>query len=170
MVSPFAPMVALRQRTPAQTAFGHVLRAFGLIHRVMRPYFQQYGLSQAQWAILRTLHRAQEEEGLKNGLRMGELGQRLLVQPPSVTTLVRRLVKAGLVAQSAAPNDRRGFELRLTPKGESLVSRVLLAHQDQIRSVMGGLGDEELPAFCQYLERVNTHLAALAAKTPDTLD
>jgi len=163
-------MVAVRQRTPAQAAFGQVVRAFGLIQRVMRPYFQQYGLSQAQWAILRHLHRAQTEEGHTNGLRMGELGQRLLVQPPSVTTLVRRLVKAGLVAQATAPNDRRGFELRLTAKGEKLVSRVLLAHQEQIRSVMGGLGDEELPAFEHYLSRLNTHLAALAAKTPDTLD
>jgi DNA-binding MarR family transcriptional regulator len=136
----------------------------------MRPYFQQYGLSHAQWAILRLLHRAQVDEGHASGLRMGELGQRLLVQPPSVTTLVRRLVKAGLVSQTTAPNDRRGFMLRLTPKGESLVSRVLLEHHLQVRSVMGGLGDEELPAFCQYLERLNTHLAALAAKTPDTLD
>jgi len=163
-------MVALRQRTPSQAAFGHVLRAYGLIQRVMRPYFQQYGLSQPQWAILRHLHRAQEEEGRTEGLRMGEIGQRLLVKPPSVTTVVRRLVKAGLVSQAAAPNDRRGFELRLTPKGESLVTRVMLVHQDQIRVVMGGLGDDELPAFCQYLERVNNHLAALAAQTPDTLD
>jgi DNA-binding MarR family transcriptional regulator len=136
----------------------------------MRPYFHQYGLSQAQWSILRVLHRAAEEEGRTEGLRMGELGQRLLVQPPSVTMLVRRLVKAGLVRQIAVRNDRRGFELRLTPKGENLVNRVLLAHQNQIRTVMGGLDDAELPAFCQYLERLNTHLAALAAKTPDTLD
>ncbi len=166
----YASMVALRQRTPSQAAFGQVLRTYGLIQRVMRPYFQQYGLSQAQWAILRILHRAENEEGHANGLRMGELGQRLLVQPPSVTTLVRRLVKAGLVTHTAAPNDRRGFELRLTPKGESLVGRVLLEHHQQVRSVMGGLGDEELPAFCQYLERLNTHLAALAVKSPDTLD
>jgi len=162
-------MLAPLQRTPAQTSYAHLLRAFGLIQRVMRPYFQQHGLSQAQWGILRALHCAQEQ-GQPNGLRMGELGQRLLVQPPSVTTLVRRLVKSGLVAQTAAPNDRRGFVLRLTPKGESLVGRVLLAHQEQIRSVMGGLNDDELPAFVLHLERLNTHLAALAAKTPDTLD
>jgi DNA-binding MarR family transcriptional regulator len=163
-------MVSLRQRTPSQAAFGGVLRSFGLIQRVMRPYFQQYGLSQAQWAILRILHRAQEEEGRMEGLRMMEIGQRLLVQPPSVTAQVRRLVKARLISQMEAPNDRRGFELRLTSKGEKLVSRVLLAHQDQIRQVMGGLADDELPALCGYLERLNTHLAALAAKTPDTLD
>jgi len=162
-------MVSLLQRSPAQAAFGNLLRTYGLIQRVMRPYFQQYGLSQAQWAILRTLHRAQEE-GRKDGLRMGEIGQRLLVQPPSVTTLVRRLVKAGLVSQSAAPTDRRGFDLRLTRKGEALVERVLQVHQDQISRVMGGLGEEDLQTFNGYLEQIHTHLAALAAKTPDSLD
>lgn len=170
MLPLFAPMPAIRKRTPSQAAFGGVLRSFGLIQKVMRPYFQQYGLSQAQWAILRTLHRAQTEEGRENGLRMMELGQRLLVQPPSVTTLVRRLVKSRLVTQVEAPNDRRGFELRLTPKGEKLVERVLLAHQGQIRHVMGGLADDELPVLGGYLERLNLHLAALAAKIPDSSD
>lgn len=155
---------------PAHAAYGGILRTYGNIQRVMRPYFHQFGLSQSQWSILRVLYRAKEDEGRIEGLRMGELGQRLLVQPPSVTMLVRRLVKAGLVRQTAVRNDRRGFELRLTPKGENLVHRVQAAHQNQIRAVMGGLGDEELPAFCLYLERLNTHLAALAAKTPDTLD
>ncbi|HVU38885.1 MAG TPA: MarR family transcriptional regulator [Opitutales bacterium] len=162
-------MVSVLQRTPSQAAFGQLLRVYGNVQRVMRPYFQQYGLSQAQWAILRILQRAKQEEG-REELRMGEIGQRLLVQPPSVTTLVRRLVKTGLVRQRAAPNDRRGYELRLTDQGEALVNRVLDAHQAKIRQVMGGLGDEELPAFCQYLERINTHLAALAAKNPDTPD
>jgi len=163
-------MVAARQTTPSQAAFGGVLRAFGLVQRVMRPYFQQFGLSQPQWAILRILHRAKHEEGRAEGLRMMEIGQRLLVQPPSVTSQVRRLVKAGWVSQVEAPMDRRGFELRLTPKGERLVGRVLVAHQAQLRQVMGGLKDDELPALNGYLERLNTHLAALAAKTPDTLD
>ena len=138
-------MVSLLQRSPAQAAFGNLLRTYGLIQRVMRPYFQQYGLSQAQWAILRTLHRAQEE-GRKDGLRMGELGQRLLVQPPSVTTLVRRLVKAGLVSQSAAPTDRRGFDLRLTrAKAKNWSNRVLQVHQrpDQPRDGRAGRSRSE---------------------------
>jgi DNA-binding MarR family transcriptional regulator len=83
---------------------------------------------------------------------------------------VRRLVQARLVTQAAATTDRRGFVLRLTPQGKKLVNRVLLAHQNQIRHVMGGLEDGELPLLSEYLERINTHLAAIAAKIPDTLD
>ncbi len=155
---------------PANLAYGNILRAYGTIQRVMRPYFHKFGLSQSQWSILRVLYRAKEDEGRTEGLRMGELGQRLFVQPPSVTMLVRRLVKMGLVLQTSVRNDRRSYELRLTPAGEDLVKRIFAANKEQIRIVMGGLDDEELLVFCEHLERLNTHLAALAAKTPDTLD
>jgi DNA-binding MarR family transcriptional regulator len=163
-------MIETRQRTASQAAYGQALRLFGLIQRAMRPYFQQFGLSQSQWAVLRTLYRAKDEGRTNGSLRMGEIGHRLLVQPPSVTTVVRRLVKAGLVCQSAAPNDRRGFELRLTAEGEDLARRVMAMYPEQIRQVMGGLNDDELPRFCEYAERLNTHLAALAAQTPPVLD
>jgi len=156
-----------KHRGPPEIAFSGILRLYGLIQRVMRPYFLQFGLSPSQWAILRNLHRA-EEEGRLEGLRLVELGQRLLVQPPSVTTLVRRLEKAGLVGQAAAPHDRRGVQLRLTTQGRELVQRVLLVHRDQIRHVVGGLDDRELTLFCDMLERLNTHLATAAASGPDS--
>ena len=35
---------------------------------------------------------------------------------------------------------------------------------------MGGLGEADLRIFNGYLEKIHTHLAALAAKTPDSLD
>jgi len=162
-----APPPPRKHRGPPEIAYGGILRLFGLIQRVMRPYFLQFGLSQSQWAILRILSRA-EEEGRAEGLRLVELGQRLLVQPPSVTTLVRRLEKTGLVCHSAAPNDRRGIQLRLTAQGRELVQRVLLVHRDQIRHVVGGLDDRELSQFCDLVERLNTHLTAAAARGTDT--
>jgi DNA-binding MarR family transcriptional regulator len=158
-----------KHRGPPEIAYGGILRSFGLIQRVMRPYFLQFGLSQSQWAILRILYRA-EEEGRTEGLRLVEIGQRLLVQPPSVTTLVRRLEKAGLVCHAAAPNDRRGVQLRLTDQGRELVQKILRVHRTQIRHVVGGLDDRELTLFCDLLERLNTHLATAAARGPETLN
>jgi DNA-binding MarR family transcriptional regulator len=158
-----------KHRGPPEIAYSGILRLYGLIQRVMRPYFLEFGLSQSQWAILRILYRA-EEEGRTEGLRMVELGQRLLVQPPSVTTLVRRLEKAGLACHAASPHDRRGVQLLLTVEGRELVQRVLLVHRDQIRHIVGGLDDRELNVFCDLLERLNTHLNTAASRAPDTLN
>jgi MarR family 2-MHQ and catechol resistance regulon transcriptional repressor len=154
------------QRGPPELAYGGILRAFGAIQRVMRPYFLQYGLTQSQWAILRLLYRV-EHNGRPEGLRMVEIGQRILVQPPSVTTLVRRLTKAGLTVHAPAPNDRRGVHLRLTARGNALVERVLLGHRRQIRKVAGGLGARDLRRFCDLLERFNDHVTSLLAQPPE---
>jgi DNA-binding MarR family transcriptional regulator len=156
----------LAQRGPPEQVYGGLLRAYGLLQRVMRPYFLQFGLTASQWSILRILYRA-EEEGRTDGLRLVELGQRLLVQPPSVTTLVRRLEKAGLVIHVAAPTDRRGVQLRLAEPGRELVRRILAVHKEQIRRILGGLSDLELTHFVELLERLTTHLAAAAAQTPE---
>src|SRR3954468_17789722 len=80
---------------PEQT-FRALLRTLGLVRRVMEPYFGRHGISGSQWAVLRTLMRA-EDDGVRQ-LRLTDLGDRLLIRPPSVTGVVDRLQKMGLVA------------------------------------------------------------------------
>ena len=61
--------------------------------------------------------------GAPDGLRTGELAQRLGVKPPSGTTLVARLVEAGVVTVADAPGDARGTRVRLAkdaPLGEGV--------------------------------------------------
>ena len=90
------------ESTPTTAMFRSLLRTFGLLKRVMEPHFTTVGISGPQWAILRTL-REVEANG-EPEVRLSDLGNRLLVRPPSVTGIVRRLKDMGLidVAVSAA--------------------------------------------------------------------
>src|SRR4051794_16191031 len=124
------------ERTPL-TPFRELIRIYGLLERVMNPYFARFGISGAQWGVLRNLHRA-EQEG-HAGLRLGDLAERLLIRPPSVTTLVDRLERAGLVRRDGVPEDQRAKVVVVTPAGHALLERVLAVHDDQIAAVMGGL-------------------------------
>src|SRR6516162_7475236 len=90
---------------PTDNAFRELIRVFGLAERVMQPYFAQFGISGAQWGVLRNLHRA-EQEG-RAGLRLTDLGERLLIRPASVTGVIDRLEKAGLVTRDGVPGDLR---------------------------------------------------------------
>src|SRR5437879_3406808 len=108
---------------PAEGAFRQFIHTLGLIERVMHPYFAQFGISGSQWGVLRTLHRA-EEDGLP-GLRLTDLSDRLLIRPPSVTGVVDRLERAGLVVRDGSPTDLRAKQVALTPKGRQLVDRIL---------------------------------------------
>src|SRR6516164_9909689 len=139
------PPVSTKNKTPAShqptdNAFRELIRVFGLVERVMHPYFAQFGISGAQWSVLRNLHRA-EQEGLA-GLRLTDLSERLLIRPPSVTGVVDRLERAGLVVRGGSPTDLRAKQVALTDLGRELVERVLRVHGKQIDRVLGVLAPD----------------------------
>jgi DNA-binding MarR family transcriptional regulator len=146
----------------AESAFRGFIRTFGLLERVMHAYFVPFGISGAQWGVLRNLYRA-EQEG-EAGLRLKELSQRLLIRPPSVTGVVDRLEEARLVVRLAEPSDLRAKRVALTPRGRDLVGRVLAVHGGQIARVMGGLRPEEQAQLHRLLEKFGAHLEALAGQ------
>lgn len=63
-----------------------------------------------------------------------ELAERLQAQHHGVVSLVSRCEAAGLVRRSSSKDDRRCVEVRLTPKGERLVSRIAHLHKVELRS------------------------------------
>ncbi len=142
-----------------ETAFRALIRVNGLLDRVMQPYFGRFGLSRSQWGALRTLHRA--ELAGSPGLRLMDLGDRLLVRPASVTGLTDRLQRLGYVVRFSSESDLRGREVRLTQEGRSLVERILEGHGTQIAAVMGGLDTDEQIQFGILLQRFATHLESM---------
>src|SRR5438874_2041013 len=124
-----------------ELAFRAFVRAMGLFQSRMEPYFAAFGITGAQWGVLRSLHRAQAA-GLE-GLRATDLGRRLLVRPPSVTGVVSRLERMGLVARRPIPADRRAKQVVLTARGRRKLERVLREHPAQMRAVLGGLNVRE---------------------------
>ncbi len=144
---------------PAETVFRSLLRVFGLLRQIMEPHFARFGISGSQWAILRVLHRA--EENGETGLGLGEVGTRLLIRPPSVTGVVDRLERQGLVQRSDSERDRRARQVSLTSAGRQLVDRVLVVHADQIKSLFGGLRPPELESLRSLLKQWETYLGVL---------
>jgi DNA-binding MarR family transcriptional regulator len=127
----------------------------------MQPYFAQFGISGSQWGVLRTLHRGEQENIA--GLRLTDLSERLLIRPPSVTGVVDRLERAGLVVRDGSPADLRAKQVALTSRGRQLVERVLAIHGDQIEQVLGGLSKEEQGQLHRLLLQMGKYLEALLA-------
>src|SRR5262245_25784325 len=99
--------------------FRQLLRTFGLVERTMQPYFARFGITGSQWGVLRNLQRA--NTGGLSGLRISDLSEKLLIQPPSVTGVVDRLERAGLVERKPDPDDLRATLVGLTTSGRQLV-------------------------------------------------
>ncbi len=145
------PQVDLNQPLAVRT-FRSLIRAMGLMHRAMAPFFAGYGITASQWVVCRIL--LSHEEETAGALRLTDLGDRLLIRPPSVTGVVRRLQSEGYIKIGASDDDARVKRVRLTPKGRALTRRVRQAHAAQVQSVLGGLKEIEQAELLRLLVRL----------------
>lgn len=150
---------ALSSEAPAEAAFRAVIRTYGLLERAMHPHFARFGISASQWGVLRALYRA--EQGGREGMRLTDLSERLLVRPPSVTGVVARLEREGLVVRGSSPGDRRAKRVRLTEAGREVLRRVLEVHGRQVQNVMAGLDAQRCGELWRLLEQLQFHLDAV---------
>jgi DNA-binding MarR family transcriptional regulator len=93
-----------------------VMRAQQLLLARVDALVKPYGLTFARYEalVLLTFSRA-------GALPLSKIGQRLQVHPTSVTNIVDRLEKAGLVERRPNPDDGRGTLAAITQKGRDAV-------------------------------------------------
>jgi len=65
-------------------------------------------------------------------ITIGELAERLGIRHHSAVGLVDRLAARNLVRRCIDPADRRQVEIALTPKAEAVLTRLSLAHRDEL--------------------------------------
>jgi DNA-binding MarR family transcriptional regulator len=70
-------------------------------------------------------------------LRLNELNDHVLLSQSSLSRLVERLEKRGLVARQPAPDDGRGVLLKLTEEGAALQKEIGREHVRDISSLVG---------------------------------
>jgi DNA-binding MarR family transcriptional regulator len=141
----------------ADKAFFGLIRAYGHLTRVMQPFFGRYGISGSQWGVLMVLNRARREG--HGRLRMADFSERLFIRPPSVTGVVDRLERQGLLQRHISSSDLRTKEVSLTPAGEELVNRVLPRRREQVKAIMRGLSAKEQKELVALLGRFLSRLA-----------
>jgi DNA-binding MarR family transcriptional regulator len=103
-------------------AWSHLLGAQALAVRAVEKRLTAAGQPPLAWYdVLLELERAGGE------LRVGELGERLVIEPHNVTRLVDRLEAKGLLKRRRAADDQRGVCAVLTGRGAAL-RRDMWAH------------------------------------------
>jgi homoprotocatechuate degradation regulator HpaR len=151
-----APKVAEPPGRLAGTLPMLLLRAREAVLEPARPILRRYGLTEAQWRVLRTLEGDGEMEATR-------LARAVYLRAPSVTRIVRDLAAKAYVSRTPDPRDGRVVLVAITPLGREIVEEVL----PLIRAVAAGLraayGAEALAALEQEL----AHLISTAGRAPD---
>ena len=68
-------------------------------------------------------------------ISMGELAERLQIEPHSAVGLVNRLVSRELVIRTPAPRDRRQVYVSLTPQGAEILEQLTQSHREELRRI-----------------------------------
>jgi DNA-binding MarR family transcriptional regulator len=87
----------------------------------------------------------------KDGRTMSELSQILSIDNSTITGLVDRLEKTGLVRRNASPHDRRASHVFINPQGIEEVDKAKRVIRRVNQEVKNGFSPEELESFNRIL-------------------
>jgi homoprotocatechuate degradation regulator HpaR len=102
-----------------------------------RPSLRQFGLSDQQWRVLRVLG---EHAQLPGGVETGRVAREAFLLGPSLTGVLTRMERDGLIERSRCPQDARRTVVRATAAGLKLVkalSGTIEAHYAWLEQRLG---------------------------------
>ena len=88
-----------------------------------------------------------------DGLKMSELSDQLLVSNGSVTVVVDRLVKEGLVERKAVPGDRRALLVTLTKDGRKHFETQAAQHENWVDELLGSISTKQATQIIKIIDR-----------------
>lgn len=128
-----------------------VMRAQQLLLARVEAALKPFGLSFARFELLRLLAFTRSGQ-----MPLASVVSRLQVHPASMTSVVERLSKAGLVERETHPEDRRAALLTLTSAGRDLVERATETLNTQVFADTGVPRDDEA-ALVGIIARMRKH-------------
>jgi len=102
-----------------------------------RPSLREHGLSDQQWRVLRVLGEHADDPA---GVETGRVAREALLLGPSLTGVLARMERDGLISRNRCPQDARRTVVRATPAGLSLVrelSQTIELHYQWMESQLG---------------------------------
>jgi DNA-binding MarR family transcriptional regulator len=115
------------------------------------------GLSYARFRILLSLLKSEEFDG-RPALTPSEISDRQGISRNTVSTLIRDLEEEGLLLRHLDPDDRRRFNLELTPAGRQLVRRHSADHFRAVAGCFDALTIEEQEQLDYLLARLGSSI------------
>ncbi len=88
-----------------------------------------------------------------------QIGQSILISSGSMTYVIDKLEKKGLLKRNACPNDRRAIHVTLTDDGEDLMAKMMPEHEELVDYMFGSLNDDETERIVKLLNKVSKRVA-----------
>jgi MarR family transcriptional regulator, transcriptional regulator for hemolysin len=139
-----------------------------LVHevaRLMRRRFEEeastHGFTMPQWRALAEIFRSE-------GLAQVNLAAALDVDQMTVSGIVSRLEKRGLIERYPDPNDSRAKLAKLTPAGRELVTNAKNIGRALYENALDGISLAERDRMAANLRRIRDNLNAMTAEQKES--
>src|SRR4051812_14782706 len=137
----------------ATTTFTHrnlprlLLQAREAVMAHTRPSLREHGLSDQQWRVLRVL-------GEHGEVETGRIAREAYILGPSLTGVLARMERDGLVRRERDPADQRRTVVEATAKGRKLVAKLSHTIEAHYSWMEGTLGKRKLAELYRLLDLV----------------
>ena len=135
------------------TAFAHrnlprlLLQAREAVMAHNRPRLREHGLSDQQWRVLRVL-------GEHGTVETGRVAREAYILGPSLTGVLARMERDGLIRRERDPADQRRTVVEATAKGLRLVDKLSHAVEAHYQFMEQALGKQKLAQLYSLLDEL----------------
>lgn len=146
-INPTRPLPAM------STAFTHrnlprlLLQARESVMLHTRPSLREHGLSDQQWRVLRVL-------GEHGTVETGRVAREAYILGPSLTGVLARMERDGLIRRARDPADQRRTVVEATSKGLKMVERLSCSIEGHYRWLEKSLGKQKLAQLYGLLDEL----------------
>lgn len=123
-------------------------RAFNAVQSDLTATLAPFRLRMVTFSVLALI-------GENDGIRQSDLAEVTSIERPNLVLVIDELERAKLVLRMRAPDDRRAYELRLTPKGREVLAEAraaVAAHDHQMTAGMTKADRDALIAVLRKIE------------------
>jgi homoprotocatechuate degradation regulator HpaR len=112
-----------------------------------RPSLREHGLSDQQWRVLRVL-------GEHGTVETGRVAREAYILGPSLTGVLARMERDGLVRRERDASDQRRSVVEATPKGRKTVERLSETVEGHYQWLEQSLGKQKLAQLYELLDEL----------------
>lgn len=126
----------MKMSYPVQSYISYSLAtAHRRVHMSLTRRLKQFGIQVEAWRVMEILEK-------DDSLTMGDLAELVLMNPPTLTKLVDRMVADGLVHRKIATSDHRKINLDITALGKKRINQVREQAQLEEQEITTKIGPE----------------------------
>ena len=129
----------------------NLVRASAVYHDEMADALRSHGLTTVQWRILMLLHDHSPSS-------VGGLARRSVTKMPTLTRMLMRMEKEGLVKRKVLAGDRRVVEVTMTKKAENTLRKVQSIGQRVFERAVEGVDAKDIFALTNTLKHIRQNL------------